>query len=43
MQEQYTSEDHMAMLIVIIKLYFYQSEEELGQNIDQFCIEHDTF
>ena len=43
MQEHYTSEDHMAMFRVIRKLYCHKSEEELGQNIDQFWIEHDTF
>ena len=30
MQDQYTSEDHMEMVQVIIKLYCYQSEEEIG-------------
>ena len=43
MQEHYTSEYHMAMVLVIIKLYCYQSEEEVGQTIDQFWIDHETF
>ena len=30
------------MVRVIRKLYCYQSEEEVGQNIDQFSIENDT-
>ena len=42
MQDNYTSEDHMPMVQVIRKLYFYQSEEEMGQTVDQFWIEHDT-
>ena len=42
MQYNYTSEDNMAMVQVIRKLYYYQSEEEVGQNIDQFWIEHET-
>ena len=41
MQEHYTYKYHMAMVIVVIKLYCYQSEEELGQIIDQFWIEHE--
>ena len=40
MQNYYTSEDHMLMVRVIRKLYCYQSEEEVGQTIDQFWIEH---
>ena len=32
----------MAMLQVIIKLYYHQSEEELDHTIDQFFIEHYT-
>ena len=43
MQDHYTSEYHMKMVPVISKLYCYQSEEEVGQTIDQFCIEHETF
>ena len=42
MQEHYTYKYHMAMVIVVIKLYCYQSEEELGQTIDHFWIEHET-
>ena len=34
MQEHYTSEDNMAMVLVIRKLYCNQPEEELGQNIE---------
>ena len=41
MQDHYTSKDHMEMVQVISKLYCYQSEEEVGQTIDQFWIEHD--
>ena len=33
----------MEMVQVISKFYCYQSEEELGQTIEQFCIEHETF
>ena len=33
----------MAMVQVISKLYCHQSEEKLGQNIDEFWIEHETF
>ena len=36
MQEHYTSEDQMSMVRVIGKLYCRQSEDELGQTIDQF-------
>ena len=43
MQDHYTSEYHMAMVLVIRKLYCYQSEEKVGQNIDQFWIEQETF
>ena len=43
MQAHYTSEDLMEMVKVIRKLYCYQSEEEVGQNIDQFWIENETF
>ena len=43
MREYYTSENHMSMVQVIRKLYCHQSEEELGQTIDQFCIEHERF
>ena len=43
MQEHYTSEYHMEMVRVIRKFYCHQSEEELGQNIDQFWIDHDKF
>ena len=43
MQDHYTSEYQMAMVWVIIKLYFHQSEEELGQTIDHFWIEHEKF
>ena len=32
----------MAMVLMIGKLYCYQPEEELGQTIDQFWIEHET-
>ena len=41
MQKHYISEDYMEMVLVIKKLYCYQSEEEGGQTIDQFCIEHE--
>ena len=43
MQDHYTSKDHMEMVQVISKLYCYQSEEEVGQTIDQFWIDHDIF
>ena len=43
MQDHYTSKDHMEMVRVISKLYCYQSEEEVGQTIDQFWIDHETF
>ena len=43
MQENYTSEDHMKMVLMIRKFYCYQSEEELSQTIDHFWIEHETF
>ena len=43
MQYHYTSEDHMAMVRVIKKFYCHQSEEEVGQTIDQFWIDHETF
>ena len=43
MQDQYTSEDHIEMVRVISKLYFHQSEEKLGQTIDQFRIESERF
>ena len=43
MQEHYTSEYHMEIVRLISKLYYHQSEEELGQTIDQFWIEHETF
>ena len=43
MQEKYISEDHMEMVLLIRKFYCHQSEEELGQIIDQFWIEHETF
>ena len=33
----------MTVVRVIRKFYYYQSEEEMGQNIDQFWIEHETF
>ena len=36
MQDNYTSEYHTAMVQVISKLQYYQSEEEMGQTIDQF-------
>ena len=41
MQDHYTSEYHMEMVLVIRKVYCYQSEEELGQNIEHFWIEHE--
>ena len=41
-QYHYTSEDCMTMVQVIRKLYCYQSEEELGQTIEQFLIDHET-
>ena len=36
MQENYTYEDHMAMVQVIKKSYYQQSEDKLGQTIEQF-------
>ena len=41
-KEHYTSEDHMKIVRGISKLHCHQSEEEIGQTIDQFCIEHET-
>ena len=41
MQEHYTSEYHMKLVRVIMKLYYNQSEEELGQTVDQFWTEHE--
>ena len=41
MQNKYTYEDHMVIFPVITELYCYQSEEELGQNIDLFWIEYE--
>ena len=43
MQDHYTKEYYMTMVLVISKLYCRQSEEELGQNIYQFLVEHETF
>ena len=40
-QDHYTSEYHMEMVRVIRKFYYYQSEEELVQTINQFWIEHE--
>ena len=41
MQDQYTSEYHMAIVRVIRKFYCFQLEEEVGKTIDQFWIEHE--
>ena len=43
MQDHYTSEYYMIMVWVISKLYCCQSEEELGQNIYPFLVEHEKF
>ena len=43
MQDHYTSEDLMALVQVISKLYCYQSEEKVGQTMDQFWIDHEIF
>ena len=43
MQDHYISEDHTAVVQVISKFFCHQSEEEAGQTIYKFLIDHEEF